>query len=97
MAQDEESDRLVAAWWRNCEVCDECGHHGTGHASTCSQYAPPPTWEQQRKAVADKWFGGDEDRAEAVMDALPYSDIPRWADVEAVMLAAKPSSGNIDK
>lgn len=57
---------------------------------------PPPTWEQQRKAVADKWFEGDEDKAGHVLDALPYNYIPGWEDVETVMLAIKPSTDNIE-
>lgn len=42
-------------------------------------------WEADREAVADEYFGGDAAAADRVMDALPYSDIPGWHDVRAVM------------
>lgn len=42
-------------------------------------------WEANRKQVADRWFIGDETKADLVLNALPYSAIPCWADVETVM------------
>lgn len=44
-------------------------------------------WDADHWAIADKWFGSDLRAAEAVLDALPYSDIPGWYDVDRVMQA----------
>lgn len=44
-------------------------------------------WARRRKEVADTWFDGDEDRADEVLDSLPYSTIPEWDDVDRVMRA----------
>lgn len=41
-------------------------------------------WAQDRKTVAEEWFGGDESRAEVALEALPYSRIPDWCDVDDV-------------
>lgn len=38
-----------------------------------------------RQEIADLWFGGDFDRAGRVFEALPYSCIPGWDDVDQVM------------
>lgn len=40
-----------------------------------------------RERVANLWFDGDTVRADDVFGALPYSSIPSWTDVEAVMEA----------
>ena len=39
-------------------------------------------WEQDRQAIADLWFDGDADRADAALDAMPYSTIPNRSDVD---------------
>lgn len=44
-------------------------------------------WEENRRRVADRWFGGDTDHAENVLDALPYSEIPDWSSLDTVMRA----------
>ena len=42
-------------------------------------------WEQSRQETANKWFAGDIVKAEKVLDALPFSTIPEWEDVENLM------------
>lgn len=42
-------------------------------------------WAEHRKEVAEKWFGGDEQKALNVLYALPYSTIPEWGDLDLVM------------
>lgn len=39
-------------------------------------------WEADRQRIADLWFDGDVDRADAVLDTMPYSTIPDWSDVD---------------
>lgn len=100
MARDEESDRLVAAWWRNCEVCDECKRHPrgimSGHAPTCSRYARP-TWDERRRIVADKWFEGDGAKAEQVLELmLDIEEYGSWETLDEVMKLIKPSTDNIE-
>lgn len=41
-------------------------------------------WAQDCQTVADEWFGGDTSRAEEALDALPYSTIPYWTDLDAI-------------
>lgn len=67
-------------------VCRECGriHYTPSRiCSTCEQ----AQWKRDRQAVADDWFGGDTDWADAVLSAMPYSVITGWASVEAVLTA----------
>lgn len=42
-------------------------------------------WEQDRTTVANRWFNGDQAHADAALDALPYSEIPTWVDVDQFM------------
>lgn len=42
-------------------------------------------YQQQRQAVADLYFDGDTDKADAVLESLPYSCIPDWHDVITVL------------
>ena len=44
-----------------------------------------PRAARDRQEIADLWFGGDFDRAGRVFEALPYSCIPGWDDVDQVM------------
>lgn len=39
-------------------------------------------WEQDRQAIADLWFDGDAEKADVALDAMPYSSIPDWSDVD---------------
>lgn len=40
-----------------------------------------------KREVAAKWFDGDEEKATNVYYSLPYSTIPDWWHVDAVMQA----------
>ena len=40
---------------------------------------------KMRHRIADRYLNGDEQTAEQVFDALPYSAIPEWHDVERVL------------
>lgn len=42
-------------------------------------------YQQQRQDVADLYFDGDTDKADAVLESLPYSSIPDWRDVVSVL------------
>lgn len=42
-------------------------------------------FSRERQQVADLWFGGNRDQADRVIEALPYSVIPGWFDVDQVM------------
>lgn len=42
-------------------------------------------WAEERQEVVDRWFAGDGERADAVLDALPYLSVPGWFDVDTVM------------
>src|SRR5690606_40436829 len=44
-------------------------------------------WERQRQHIADTYFYGDVQRADDVMEALPFSAIPTWEDVENAIQA----------
>lgn len=48
-------------------------------------------WAANRQRVADRWFRGDTDLAEAAFDALPYSEIPDWSSLDMVMEAINQS------
>lgn len=50
-------------------------------------------WEQDREAVAGLWFGGNLDRADQMLDSLPYSAIPEWGDVDRVMRLVESATG----
>ncbi|AER47594.1 hypothetical protein DS6A_40 [Mycobacterium phage DS6A] len=50
-------------------------------------------WAADCRRVADRWFGGDTAQAGRVLDALPYSKIPDWSDVDAVMSATTSTPG----
>ncbi|HLU41625.1 MAG TPA: hypothetical protein VKZ55_04440 [Microthrixaceae bacterium] len=49
------------------------------------------TYDLERQAVADEYLGGDTDKADAVMESLPYTPDLGWDDVaraiEAVLRA----------
>ena len=47
--------------------------------------------ERKKREVVDRWFGGDEERAKAVLAALPYSSIPDYYDLGEVMEALNES------
>lgn len=42
-------------------------------------------WLKGRDAAADRWFDGDAELAEEFTATLPFSSIPDWDDVNAVM------------
>lgn len=48
-------------------------------------------WAANRQRVADRWFRGDTDLAEDVLNALPYSEIPDWSSLDMVMEAINQS------
>ena len=41
----------------------------------------------ERTAFADDYCGGDTGAADAILDALPYSDIPDWGDARRAVEA----------
>ena len=41
--------------------------------------------QEEGRALADEWFGGDGDKADAVLLALPCSTMPDWSDVRDVI------------
>ncbi len=49
-------------------------------------------WQSDRKKVAEK-PGISEESAEVLLDALPYSSIPSWRDVDEVLTAVKTATG----
>ena len=52
-------------------------------------------WAANRQRVADRWFRGDTDLAEDVLNALPYSEIPDWSSLDMVMEAIN-QSGDLE-
>lgn len=40
---------------------------------------------RDRSKIAEEWFGGNEQHAQDALDALPFSTIPGWADLDDVM------------
>lgn len=54
-------------------------------------------YDLERQAVADEYLGGDTDKADAVMESLPYTPDLGWDDVaraiEAVLHAAHGHGG----
>ena len=49
-------------------------------------------WSSDRQSIADIWFGGDAENAQAAFDALPYSRIPDWEDLDEVCRAVRASA-----
>ena len=41
--------------------------------------------QEEGRALAEDWFGGDSSRADAVLLTLPYSTIPDWTSVRDVL------------
>lgn len=41
-------------------------------------------WEKERQQIADDFCGGDVEKADKMLDALPYSALPGWWDVRHV-------------
>lgn len=65
----------------NCKTC------GKGLRLQRNDQCVACRWIDDQTKVANKWFDGDLDRAERVLDVMPYSTIPGWHDVAAVMEA----------
>lgn len=42
---------------------------------------------EDRETVIREWFNGDAAAAERAMNALPYSTIPTWEDLDTVIAA----------